>query len=92
MSVLMSYAVTGGKICGSSAKVCLWKKIVILTNLSHGTRRLYYCQDDTIPLALLPIFRDKEGYPVINFANVNYLRSRHRVPIRGLSEMILDLR
>ena len=61
-------------------------------NESLTTRRLsYHCQDDTIPLALLPIFHDKEGYPVINFANVNYLRSRHRVPIRGLSEMILDL-
>ena len=32
-------------------------------NESLTTRRLsYYCQDDTIPLALLPIFHDKEGY------------------------------
>lgn len=82
----------GARFAGHQQRSVYRKKIVILTNLSHGTRRLYYCQDDTIPLALLPIFRDKEGYPVINFANVNYLRSRHRVPIRGLSEMILDLR
>jgi hypothetical protein len=45
----------------------------------NSDRRLsYYCQDDTIdiiPLVFLPIFHDKGGYPVINFANVG---SGHR--------------
>lgn len=55
-------------------------------------RRLsYYCQDDTIdiiPLAFLPIFHDKGGYPAVNFANVSYLSPRHMVLMTCLSEMI----
>ncbi|KAF8350209.1 chitinase [Amanita rubescens] len=42
-------------------------------SVGHQKRLSYYCQDDSIdiiPLAFLPVFFDKGGYPLINFANV----------------------